>query len=97
MLDTCSADVEAHKGAIQTAFIDLCTRLTRGITIKMFLKTLEKSMFQLHLLIYCLNNQCSEWANVILTLVKLTCVKTGFVFTTVEFTEQKRKTSINVC
>ena len=78
MLDTCSADVEAHKGAIKTAFIDLCTRLMRGFTIKMFLKTLEKSMFQLHLLIYCLNNQCSEWANVILTLVKLTLCENRF-------------------
>ena len=78
MLDTSSADVEAHKGAIKTAFIDLCTRLTRGVTIKMFLKILEKSMFQLHLLIYCLNNQCSEWANVILTLVKLTLCENRF-------------------
>lgn len=68
MIDTSAADAnpldesmdqywasKAHEGAIKTAFIDLCTLLTGGITIKMLFKVLEKSVFHLQLLIYYLN------------------------------------------
>lgn len=49
---------KAHEGAIKTAFINRCTPLTPGITIKhvkMLLKIFGKSMFHLELLIYYLN------------------------------------------